>query len=58
MSEVSPEQFWKAESPMVVTELPMAREVSPKHFLKAQMPMDVTESGTVTEVRLTQLEKA
>jgi len=58
VTEVSPEQPRKADSPMEVTELGMVTEVSPEQSRKAAPPIEVTELGMVTEVSPEQLAKA
>ena len=56
-TEVKPEHFQKAVSPMLVTELGISTEIRPEQPLKAEFPMLVTELGITTEVK-PQLQKA
>lgn len=58
VTEVSPEQKWKACSPIVVTELGMVTEVNPEQLEKAPLPIEVTELGMFIEVSPEQPEKA
>ena len=58
VTEVSPEQPWKARMPMVVTELPIVTDVSLEQSQKAPSPIEVMELGMVTEVSLEQSSKA
>lgn len=48
VTEVKPVQPAKAQTPIVVTELPMLTEVRPVHLEKASSPIVVTELGMLT----------
>jgi hypothetical protein len=50
-SDVKPEQWAKAASPMLVTEFGMVTDVKPEQDRKALSPMLVTEFGMVTDVK-------
>ena len=53
--EVKPEQYSKANEPILVTEFPIVIEVKPVQPAKAALPILVTELEIVTEVKLLQI---
>ena len=58
MIDVKLLQYWKAYSPILVTELGIVIDVKLLQPLKVLFPILVTELGIVTEVKLLQQEKA
>ena len=54
VAEVRLLQPEKAQSPMLVTPLPIVTDCKLLQYWKAKFPMLVTESGIVTEVKLLQ----